>query len=97
MVQDYPPSRNESVAVGVTSVEIAPARERVLFYIKNTSAAAQTVTVVLGPVAAVAGAGIVLEPGDFISDSDGDIYRAWRGPILAISSAAGATLAVTER
>jgi hypothetical protein len=95
--QDYPPTRNEAVAVGAASIEVSPAQERKVYTMKNNSAGAQRITLSYGPIAAVFGAGIILEPGDVVDEADGDFFRCFRGPIQAIASGAGGILAVFER
>ena len=47
--------------------------------------------------AVVAGQGIILSPGEYITESTNSGYECWNGDIKAIASAAGATLAIMEQ
>jgi len=94
--QNY--ARNEIITVGATEVLVSGKKNRKVIYGRNTSAAAQTITIVLDNInAAVAGQGIVLAPGEYFLESTTDGYKCWNGDIKAIASAAGATLAVMEQ
>jgi len=91
--------RQYSLAVGTSVVEIAPAIEnkRIMdLYVRNTSTGAQVITIGVG-TEAVAGLGVVLNPGDVASWSQSDNYTV---PVLrytAVSNAANGTLAVMYR
>lgn len=89
-------SRNESITVGASNTEIAPARKRKVIYIRNTHAT-NTLTVVFGSQSATAGAGIVLKPNEYLYDSNNAGYECWQGTILGIADAANTTVAVFER
>lgn len=94
--QNY--ARNEVVTVGATQVLISPKRERKVIYIRNTSTAAQVVTIAFDNVnAVVAGTGIILAPGEYITESTTQGFKCWNGDIKAIASAAGATLSIMEQ
>lgn len=94
--QNY--ARNDTVTVGATEVVISPKRERKAIYIRNTSTAAQVVTIVFDNLnAVVAGQGIILSPGEYITESTNSGYECWNGDIKAIASAADATLAIMEQ
>jgi hypothetical protein len=96
LTQNY--ARNEIVTVGATQVVISPKKERKAIYIRNTSAAAQIVTIAFDNInAVVAGRGIVLSPGEYITESTNSGYKCWNGDIKAIANAAGATLAIMEQ
>lgn len=89
---------NTSVTVGATSVTVSTARNRKMIYLRNTSTAAQVITIALDNInPAVALKGIVLSPGEFFLDSVSEGYVPWNGDIKAIASAAGATLSVQEQ
>lgn len=91
--------RNEVVTVGTTAISISPAQQRKNIYLRNVSTGAQVITITFSNnQIAVANAGFVLNPGEYITDSDsGSTYEAWDGAISAISSVAGGSLAVVER
>lgn len=92
-------TRNESVVVGATSVQccqkVTGKLRRVQLVIGNTSAAA-TVTLVLGPNPAVAGAGIRLSPGGQYLESTDSGFQCWNYEVQVIADAAG-TVSVVER
>ena len=96
LTQNY--ARNEVITVGATEVNISPKRNRKSIYIRNTSTAAQVVTIVFDNInAATAGKGIILAPGEYIVESTTEGYKCWNGDIKAISSAAGATMSIMEQ
>lgn len=91
-------ARNEIVTVGATQVVISPKRERKSIYIRNTSTESQVVTIAFDNLnAVVAGKGIVLSPGEYITESTNSGYECWNGDIKAIASASDATLAIMEQ
>jgi hypothetical protein len=91
-------TRNESVAVGVSSVQVlATTKKRTMFIITNSSAGGQTITLSLGFKVAVLGAGINLAPGQQYGEANGEGFLAFQSGCNAIASAAGGTLAVMER
>jgi len=90
-------SRNEKVTVGTTSIQIAPARKRKVILIRNTSSGTQKITICMGFKQAVEDEGIVLEPGESITDSNSEGYECWQGIITAISDSAGGQLSIFER
>jgi len=96
----YPsePVRNEIVAVGVTSVSLTIDQQgrRKMIYIRNTSDAAQVITVSLGKTA-VANQGFLLNVGDYIIDSRSELYEPYQGVITAISTAAAGQISIVER
>jgi hypothetical protein len=84
--------------IGATSVEVAKNHTGILkrtqLIITNTSAAA-IATIVKGDVAAVANAGVVLQPnGVYVESTDGG-YTCWQGAVQVVGSAAG-SVAVVE-
>lgn len=86
---------NKVVTIGTASVLIAGKSAKKVIYLRNTSTAAQVITLAFDNInAAVAGTGIILAPGEYLSDSNSEGYEAWNGDIKAIASAAGATLSV---
>ena len=82
--------------VGTSSVNVLPDQKRVLYSIVNSSTGGQVITLNLGRVA-VAGAGIVLAPGQAWVDSNGEGYECYQGPIQAIASGAGGAASVFAR
>jgi len=92
-------SRTESVAVGTSSVKAAdiasPSAKRTQIIIVNTSTTAK-ITLAKSGNAAVAGAGIVLNPSGTYAESTDGGYKCYQGMINAISDIAGGTIAVTE-
>lgn len=91
-------ARNATVTVGVTATQVLPITKpaRTRYVIKNMSGVGVQVTIVFGrDEVAVAGSGIVLDPGDMISDSDSEGFECFKGEIQAIATAPG-TLAVFE-
>jgi len=90
---------NDVATVGATAQLISVSKRRKLLYFRNTSAAAQVVTLVfdnLNGASMVAGSGFVLAPGEYIQDSKSEGYSPWNGEVWAIASAAGATIAISE-
>ena len=91
-------ARNATVAVDTTAVAVAPERDRISIYLRNSSTAGQTITLVCSDTqTATVLAGMPLKQGDFIIDSDNEKYECWDGNISAISDVAGAVLSVYER
>lgn len=97
------PTRNESIAVGLTSKEVASTRTgserpRKSIVIRNISPnAADTITVNIGYGAAVANTGIVLRQYESFTDANDAGYICWQGVITAICATANGVLAVFER
>jgi len=90
---------NETQTIGATATKISVSKRRKVLYYRNTSTAAQVITIVFDNLkgsAMVAGSGFVLSPGEFIQDSISEGYKPWNGEVWAIASAAGATLAISE-
>ena len=93
--QEY--SRNVTVTVGATSLNISPKKKRKTIYIRNISTTAQVVTIALDNVnEAVAGVGVILSPGEYFVESTSEGYSAWNGDIKAVASAAGAVVSIME-
>ncbi len=95
-------ARNDSVAVGVTAVELLdeanPERPRKFFFIRNNSTALQTITLVFGnEQVPVVGSGVVLNVGDAYFEAVGEGFEPWQRQVYGIASAAAATAGVTER
>ena len=85
----------KTVTIGTTSVLIAGKSAKKVIYLRNTSTAAQVITIAFDNMnEATAGKGLVISPGEYIQDSNSEGYSAWNGDIKAIASAAGATLSV---
>jgi len=91
--------RNEIVSVGTSSVLISTKKRRKNIYFRNCSTGGEVITVCFSNYAvAVANTGYILNPSEYISDSDSGInYGAWDGIITAISTGAGGQLTVVER
>ena len=85
-----------SVNVDTTNITILPDQKRVVYTVANTSTGGQVITLNLGKVS-VAGAGIVLNPGQSWVDSNSEGYECYQGPIQAIGNGAGGSVAVTSR
>jgi hypothetical protein len=91
--------RNDSATVGATSTLILPDRrgKRSAYTIINNSTGGQTITLSFGDKnAAVAGYGIPIPPLAYYLEDDAR-GPCFQGAILAISSAAGGVVAITER
>ena len=89
--------RNEIIAVGATAILISTAKHRKNIYFRNSGAGIITVRFDDKAVA-VANEGYILNPNEYISDSDsGSAYEAWDGIITAICSAPGGQLTLVER
>lgn len=89
----------KSVTIGTSAVVISDQQtfsKRILFSLINTSTGGQTISIAFGSEA-VANQGIVLSPGGFYSESKDLNFDPTNEQITAISSGAGATLAVMER
>lgn len=89
--------RNETVAIGAATVRVSPTRKRVAWMVQNNSPAAQTVSVSMQKTGATPTAGILLNVGDSISDSDSGGYQCWQGDIVVVGTAGGATAFIMER
>lgn len=92
--------QNDSASVGTTSTEILHNvmgnQKRIEFAITNTSST-QDIYLFIGNIAAVSGAGIKLTPNySFIQSTDAG-SQCWQGPVQAISSAAGGSIAIMQR
>jgi len=91
-------SRNESISIGTTAVEISPKRKREMIYICNTSSAGQVVYVMFSEAEkASAGKGFVLQPTSTLLDCNSEGYLCWQGTITAIASGANGSVSVVER
>jgi len=86
------PTRNDNVTIGTSVVIIAPIEKRKVIYIKNTSSSATAkINIFFSPQSAEVGKGVELSAGEYIVDSNTDLYECWQGTITAISNEAGAT------
>lgn len=92
-------SGRRNVTVG-TSVAVVSREQvyakRVVFNLTNVSTGGQVINIAFGEDAKV-GAGIQLSPGGTYSESEDDNFTPTNEQITAISSAAGGSLAVSER
>ena len=91
--------RDTSVAVGTTVVEISPetgTKQRQALVLTNTSTGGQSITIAWGKNA-VAGQGVVLQPGEHHVEAVDASFSPQNLQITAVASAAGGTLAVHER
>lgn len=89
--------RNDLITVGTASVNIAEGVPRQAIVIRNSSTAAQEITLNLGFNVAVANKGIVLKAGESFTDSTSEGYVCYQGQITAIASAANGQVSVMER
>jgi len=90
-------TRNDLVAVGTSSTEISPARDRTAYHIRNSSDnAADIITIHLGFGTATAEKGIVLKQGQTLTDSDAYNYRCHKGTITAICATANGEISIFE-
>lgn len=92
-------SSSRSATIDTASVEVSRAMifaKRIFFSIINTSTAGQVITITFAQ-AATNGAGIVLSPGGYYAESKSDTFNPTDEQINAISSAAGGSVAITER
>ena len=95
-------TRNETVAVGVSSVRVSDAcndvNPRKNIVIRNTSPnAADVITINFGYNPAVASQGIVLNQNEAISDTTEAGYQSYQGVITAICATANGQLSIMER
>jgi hypothetical protein len=91
-------ARNESLTVGTSEVMLSGKRARKTIYLRNTSTGGQVITIVFDDFnAAVLGKGIILAPGEFITESTTEGYECWSGDIKGIGTAAGGTIALMEQ
>lgn len=93
-------NRNTSVTVGTDNVVLSeqknPDTKRIFFSLINTSTAGQIVNISFTDEAG-AGKGIQLAAGGFYSESQSEGFTCTQSRISAISSAAGGTIAISER
>jgi hypothetical protein len=96
-------TRNESMNIGTTSLEVAPnatisgGRKNIIFR-NNSTAAADIITLSMGRPAAVAGTGIILKMGESFYDSDdGAGYECWQEEVQAVCATATGVLVIVER
>lgn len=95
-------ARNESVAVGTSSITVSTARQaglpRKSITIRNSSPnSTDIITLNFGATPAVANAGIILRQNDCITDANDGDYKCWQGTITAICATSTGTLAIFER
>jgi len=89
---------NKTLTIGAASQEISVPKNRTAYSIRNCSVGGQIVSITLSNTdIAVDNVGIVLTAGQSLVESDSENYECWSGSIRAISSAAGAVLAIMER
>jgi len=95
-------NRNENITISHTAAQVVSVERnnnngaRVSIIIINTSTTGQSVTLAID-APAVLNAGIVLNAGGHWQDSAEGGYLPTQKQITAISSAAGATIAIQER
>lgn len=95
-------TRNESIAVGVASVEIAPNRTaqnpRKAIVVRNISDdPTKIISINQGYGAAVVNRGVVLKQYESYTDSTETGYECYQGTIKAICAVAAGALAIFER
>ena len=98
------PTRNETLAVGTSSVvasqkrALNPGQKRKNIVIRNTSPnATDTITIALGFTQAVANNGIVLRQYDTWMDTTESGYECYQGVISAICATGTGQLSIFER
>jgi len=99
LLGDYPIQenlRNDTLAVGTSSVLVSPQRKRKEIVITNTSTAAQNITLTFGKTA-VAGKGVFLLPYSVWYSSQTEGFNVTNDEIYAISSAVAGQLSIFER
>jgi hypothetical protein len=94
-------TRNESVAVSTTSLEVAGDMEgkgirRNIIIRNNSPNAIDIITIVRGSQRAVAGVGIVLKQGEVWYDSTDDKSTCWQYAVQAICATVNGVLAISE-
>ena len=92
----YYDARNDLIAVGTSSLQLCPARNRSEIVITNTSAAAQTLTLSFGSQA-VANVGIPLKPFSVYYASNTSGFNVYQGEIFIISDGAAGQVSIFER
>lgn len=100
--QAQDPSRNDSMAVGTSSVTVSYARNqdvpRKVIAVRNVSGStSDIISFTLGNNPAVAGKGIVLRQYESWTDAEDGSYKPWQGTINAICATANGQIAVFER
>jgi len=95
-------TRDDSVAVGTSSVVVSNARQtlpkRKVITIRNIStAAADIISISFGVTSAVANKGLVLRQYESFTDANDGAYEAYQDQINAICATANGVLAVHER
>lgn len=91
--------RDDVVSVGTSVTKISEdqtSATRSALILTNTSTGGQIISLGFGKEA-IAGSGIVLNPGGFHSESQDAGFKVTNKMITAVASAAGGTLAVHER
>jgi hypothetical protein len=96
------PSRNDSLAVGVSSIKVSDRRPdqmpRKSFAIRNISPnAADIISLTFGLETAVANEGIVLYQYEIYQESSESDNPCFQGSITAICATANGLLAISER
>ena len=92
-------TRDVSVSVGASSVELSPLMNnyaRDILVITNTSTGGQVISIGVGQDA-VAGLGIVMQPGQSYIESLDSAFTPTNDRITAIASAAGGASTIHER
>lgn len=94
-------ARATALTVGTTSIQVCESpganSKRQALVFTNVSTGTEVISLNVGPSAAVAGSGIVLNPGDTYFEFNDPKFEVWRGPVQAICSAATGSLAIYER
>lgn len=95
-------ARNDSVSVGTTAVLLLdyanPNNPREFFYIRNSSTAAQVMTLVFGDNQTItANRGIVLLPTGDYAEAKSESFEVWQGRVWGICDAINGIASVVER
>jgi len=90
-------TRNSREAVGVSTVYISSPKYRKVLYLRNSSPAAQEITIHFGTGAVTLKEGIILKAGEWYIEASDNGFEAFSGTITAISDLAGGYLTIMER
>ena len=96
------PIRNDSLAISTTSIEICQDMEglppRTDIIIRNNSPSVDDViTLSIGSIKAVAGAGIILKQGEVWMNSTDISNPCWNGKIQGVCATVNGVLAIMEK
>lgn len=91
-------SSNASALVTTSSSTVSDIKKRKILVLTNTSTnSADIITINLGFTPAIAGAGIVLRPGNSYGEVLDQVFEPYGGSIQAVCATANGVLAIMER